>query len=146
DYETALKKFKDVEVVAPGYEEETRYMNVTKTSLSNELLDQSKVLMDNGQYDQAVAKLKEAIELTPDDTRVKSALDIATHELETKNSEESKRLYQEGLQAYLGGDTAKAEKDWKRALELDSNNEDALKAVAKLEEQRAHEKSDSEAK
>jgi tetratricopeptide (TPR) repeat protein len=144
DYETALKKFEEVNKVAAGYEEVTRYLNLTKTTLSGLLLDQSKISLENGQYDEAVTKLKRASEMAPDDTRVKSALDIALREQATKNSEDSKRLYQEGLQAYLGGDTAKAEKNWKKALELDPNNEDALKAVAKLEEQRAREKANSE--
>jgi Flp pilus assembly protein TadD len=107
-------------------------------------LDQSKISLENAQYDEAVTKLKRAAELTPGDTRVISALEIALREQATKNSEESKRLYQEGLQSYLGGDVAKAEKQWKQALQLDSNNEDALKAITKLEEQRAREKAGSE--
>ncbi len=144
DFETALKKFEAAQAASPDYEEVTRYLNVTKTSLSAQYLDQSKILLENGQYDEAVIKLKKAAELTPSDTRVISALEISLREQGTKNSEDSKRLYQEGLQSYLGGDVAKAEKNWKRALELDSNNEDALKAITKLEEQRAREKADSE--
>ena len=59
-----------------------------------------------------------------------------------QNARESQRLYKEGLEAYLAGKTDKAEKFWKNALELDSNNEDALKAITKLEEQKSYEQTE----
>jgi tetratricopeptide (TPR) repeat protein len=139
DFETALKKFEEVQTLSPEYEEVGRYMTVTKKSLGGILFEQSQVNMENGQYEEAVTKLKRASDLMPEDARVKPALEAAIRERDTKNAEESKRLYQEGLEAYLGGNTEKAEKNWKRALELDSTNDDALKALSKLEEQKSHE-------
>jgi tetratricopeptide (TPR) repeat protein len=138
--EGALKKFAEVQTLAPDFEEVTRYLNLTKVSLGNILFEESQVLFQNGQLEGAVARLNRAHELNPDDARIKSALDVALRDLEQKNAEESQKLYREGLEAYLGGNTEKAEKNWKRALELDSTNEDALNALRKLEEQKNEKK------
>ena len=54
--------------------------------------------------------------------------------------EESKQLYQQGLEAYLGGDVKKSEALWKKALELNPQNDDALKALTKLQEIRSQQK------
>ena len=59
-------------------------------------------------------------------------------DLEIKNAQESVRLYKQGLEQYLGGQTDKAEQTWKKALELDPSNEEALKAISKIEEQRKY--------
>ncbi len=136
DFETALAKFDEVTKLAPEYEEVTRYYNLTKSSLAGILFEQSQVHFENGQLAESVAKLKRALELNPEDTRLKPALEIAERDLGVKNAQESRRLYQEGLEAYLGGASDKAEGLWKRALELDSTNDDALKALTKLEEQK----------
>jgi Tfp pilus assembly protein PilF len=39
---------------------------------------------------------------------------------------------------YLSGQTVKAEQMWRKALELDPANEDALQALAKIEEQKKY--------
>ena len=93
----------------------------------------------NGQLKEAVAKLERSHEMVPEDQRVAHALDIARKDLADWNAKESKRIYQEGLEAFLGGNTKRAEEKWKQALELDSQNDDALNALLKLEEQKKYE-------
>jgi tetratricopeptide (TPR) repeat protein len=137
--EDALKSFEEVKALVPEYEEVGRYLDLTKKTLANVLFEESKVHVDNGQLEPAVAKLKRAIELNPSDTRLQSALDMASRDLAGKNAQESKKFYQDGLDAYLNGNTEKASKNWRHALELDSSNEEAQKALSKLDEQKKYE-------
>lgn len=141
DFDTALAKFQEVQLNVPSYEEVGRYLDLTKKTLSGVLFEQAQVQAENGQLAEAVAKLKRADELTPGDQRVTTALTLAERDLGIKNAERSRSLYKEGLEAYLGGQTEKATSLWRRALELDSTNEDALQAISKLEEQKAYERS-----
>jgi DNA-binding SARP family transcriptional activator len=66
-------------------------------------------------------------------------LEVATRDLEVKNAEESRQAYKEGLEQYLTGQTDKALKMWKRAIELDPTNDEAVKAIKKMEEQKKYE-------
>jgi tetratricopeptide (TPR) repeat protein len=138
DLEAALAKFKEVQAKVPEYEEVGRYLNLTKVTLASILFDQSQVNFENGQLGEAVQKLKRAVELNPDDKRLAPALEIAQRDLGIKSAEQSKDLYKDGLQAYLSGQTEKAEQLWRKALELDSTNEDALSALSKIEEQKKY--------
>jgi tetratricopeptide (TPR) repeat protein len=138
DLEGALVKFQEVQAKVPEYEEVGRYLNLTKSTLASILFDQSQVNFDNGQLSDAVKKLKRAIELNPSDARLSPALEVAQRDLGIKNAEESKALYKDGLQSYLSGQTQKAEQTWRKALELDSTNEDALQALSKIEEQKKY--------
>lgn len=138
DLEGALAKFEEVKAKVPEYEEVTRYLDLTKATLANVLYEQGQVNADNGQLKDAVVKLKRAVELNPADKRLQPALELAQRDLAIKNAEESKKLYKEGLEAYLGGQTQKAEQMWHRALELDPSNEEALQAIAKIEEQKKY--------
>jgi tetratricopeptide (TPR) repeat protein len=140
DYEKALEKFGEVKLLAPEYEEVNRYLDLTKTTYGTVLFEQSKVHIDNGQLADGVEKLKKASQLIPGDAKIKSALDLAERDLIIKNSQESQKVYKEGLELYLGGQTEKAVQKWKRALELDSTNDEALKAISKYEEQKKYEK------
>ncbi len=142
DLETALVKFEEVQTKVPQYEEVGRYLTLTKTTLAGVLYEQSQVHMDNGQLDEAVKKLKRANELSPEDQKIKTGLDAAQRDLGIKRAEESKKLYKDGLEAYLSGQTKKAEELWKKSLELDSTNEEALQAISKLEEQKKYTKPD----
>ena len=144
DLEGALVKFEEVKTKVPEYEEVGRYLTLTKATLANVLYEQSQVNADNGQLSEAVTKLKRAVELNPEDKRLSPALEIAQRDLGIKNAEESKKLYKEGLEAYLGGQTQKAEQIWHRALELDSSNEEALQAISKIEEQKKYANPDQE--
>ncbi len=141
DYANALKKFEEVKTLSPDFEEVTHYIDLTKTSYSNVLFDQSQVHYQNGQLSEAVAELTQASQMAPNDSRISTALDIAKRDLEHKNSQDSQAMYKQGLDAFLAGDTEKAEKNWKKALDLDSTNEDAANALRKLDEKRAYEKS-----
>lgn len=136
--EAALTKFTEVQSLAPEYEEVGRYLTLTKQTLAGVLFEQAQVHLDNGQLREGVAKLTRAAELLPEDDRIRGSLAVAERDLMIKKAQDSKQLYKEGLEAYLGGDTAKAEKKWREALELDSSNEDALKAISKLEEQKRY--------
>lgn len=136
DLELALKKFEEVQKAAPEYEEVGRYYDLTRKSLGSMLFDQSQVHFQNGQLEEAVKKLERAIQLVPEDSRVKPALEVSSRDLATQNAQDSRKLYKDGLEAYLNGQTGKAEQLWKRALELDPSNDDALKAITKLEEQK----------
>lgn len=138
DLEGALAKFEEVKKLMPEYEEVGRYLELTKSTLANVLYEQSQVNFENGQLDEAVSKLKRAVELNPQDKRLTPALEVSQRDLEIKNSEESKRIYKEGLEAYLSGQTEKAAALWRRSLELDSNNEEALQAISKVEEQKKY--------
>ncbi len=138
DLEGALAKFQAVQTKMPEYEEVGRYLNLTKSTLASMLFDQSQVNFDNGQLSDAVKKLKRAVELNPSDARLAPALEVAQRDLGIKNAEESKSMYKDGLQAYLSGQTQKAEQLWRKALELDSSNEDALQALSKIEEQKKY--------
>lgn len=139
DLEQALAKFQEVQMMMPQYEEVGRYLELTKMTYSNVLFEQSQVHLDNGQLDEAVKKLKTAADLTPNDKRVTTALSVASRDLELKNAEESRQMYKQGLEMYLNGQSDKAFKMWKRALELDSTNDEALKAIQKMEEQKKYE-------
>ncbi|MCG3204173.1 MAG: hypothetical protein KCHDKBKB_00879 [Elusimicrobia bacterium] len=136
--EDALVKFEEVKAKVPEYEEVGRYLDLTKGTLAAVLFEEAQVNADNGQLAEAVVKLKRAVELNPADTRISPALQSAERDLSIKNAEESKNLYKQGLEAYLSGQTEKAEKLWKRALELDSSNEEALQALSKIEEQKKY--------
>jgi tetratricopeptide (TPR) repeat protein len=138
DLEGALLKFEEVQAKMPQYEEVGRYLNLTKSTLASILFDQSQVNFDNGQLDEAVKKLKRAVELNPSDKRFAPALDVAQRDLGIKNAEASKAAYKDGLQMYLSGQTQKAEQLWRKALELDSTNDDALQALSKIEEQKKY--------
>lgn len=140
DLEGALAKFEEVKKLMPEYEEVSRYIDLTKVTLAGVLYEESQVNVGNGQLEQAVAKLKRAAELQPADSKIATGLNIAQRDLDIKNAEESRNLYKQGLEAYLGGQTTKAESLWRRSLELDATNDDALKAIAKLEEQKKYEK------
>jgi tetratricopeptide (TPR) repeat protein len=138
DLETALVKFQEVQAKVPQYEEVGRYLDLTKKTLGNVLFEQAQVNTENNQLDEAVKKLKRADQLDPTDERIKPALAVAERDLGIKQAEESKKLYKDGLEAYLSGQSEKAEQMWRHALELDSTNDDALKAISKLEEQKKY--------
>jgi hypothetical protein len=44
----------------------------------------------------------------------------------------SQNLYREGLEAFLSGDKLKAQKIWKRVLEMDPENEEAKRGLQRL--------------
>jgi len=145
DWEKALERFKEVQSMVPDYQEVTRYYNLTVKTYSKELFENSKGHIERGELNEAKEKLSKAKELSPDNEQIWSALKVVERDLSINNARESKRLYRDGLEAYLAGKTDKAEKLWKEALELDNSNEDALKALSKLEEQKAFkEKKDEE--
>ncbi|MCB4757084.1 MAG: PorV/PorQ family protein [Elusimicrobia bacterium] len=140
DFETALLKFTEVKILVPDFEEVVRYETLTKTTLANILFEQSQVHAVNGQLEEAVQKITRAALLNPNDSRFRPALEVAGKDLAVKNAQESQKAYKEGLESYLSGETDKAEKKWKKALELDSTNEDAQKALQKLDERKTYEK------
>ncbi|MFN0118323.1 MAG: PorV/PorQ family protein [Elusimicrobiota bacterium] len=139
DLEKALAKFEEVKTQMPEYEEVSRYIELTKQTLAGILFEQAKVNVENGQLEEAVTKLKRADELTPKASNIQTALEMANKDLATKNAELSKKLYKDGLEAYLGGQTDKAENLWNKALELDGNNEEAKKAIEKVQEKKKFE-------
>lgn len=139
DWENALKKFEEVQTLVPEYEEVSRYYQLTVKTWSGVLFEEAKVHIENGQLKEAVQKLEKAKALAPDRDDVKTALDVARRDLAIQNARRSKQLYQDGLESYLSGRTDRAEELWKQALELDPSNDDALKAISKLEEQKAYE-------
>ena len=143
DLEAALVKFEEVTSKVPEYEEVGRYLGLTKGTLATVLFEESQVHSDNGQLEMSVEKLTRAVKLNPEDKRFAQALERAHRDLALKNGEESKKLYKEGLEAYLSGQTEKAENIWNRALQLDSSNEEALQALAKIEEQKKYAKPDA---
>jgi tetratricopeptide (TPR) repeat protein len=138
DLEGALTKFQEVQLLIPEYEEVGRYLELTKTTLAGVLFEQSQVNLENGNLEDAVAKLKRASQLAPSDSRVAAGLRAAERDLQIKNAQTSVDLYKKGLESFLGGDTAKAEQLWKKSLEMDPNNEEALKAISKIEEQKKY--------
>lgn len=139
DFERALAKFDEVKKLAPDFEESARYYDLTKVSLANILFEESQVNFQNGQLKESVERLTRASELMPDDARIASALQVSKRDLETKNAEESQKLYKSGLEAYLSGNSATAEKEWRRAVELDASNQDALNALNKMKEMKKNE-------
>lgn len=141
DWEKALSKFEEVEKSAPEYEEVGRYLDLTKKAYGDVLFAESQVHFDNGQLKEAVAGLEKAAQLNPQDEKIQSALKRAQSDFNSQKEEQSKKLFQQGIEAYLNGDTAKAENLWKEALEYNPNNEDALQNLNKLEEQKKYEKS-----
>jgi tetratricopeptide (TPR) repeat protein len=141
NFEDAIKKFDEVKGLVPDFEEVNHYLSLAKTSQANILFEESQVHYNNGQLSDSVAKLTKAAELAPEDTRISAALEISKRDLNNKNAQESQALYKEGLDAFLAGNAEKAEKTWKKALDLDYTNEDAQNALRKLEEKRAYEKS-----
>jgi len=138
DLEGALTKFQEVQLLIPEYEEVGRYLDLTKVTLAGVLFEQSQVNLENGNLEEAVAKLKRASSLAPADNRVATGLKAAERDLTIKNGQDSMDLYKKGLEQYLGGNTEKAEQLWKKALELDPNNEEAQKAISKIQEQKAY--------
>ncbi len=141
NFDEALKKFEEVKTLMPDFEEVNHYMGLAKASQANVLFEQSQVHYNNGQLNEAVAELNRAFELSPEDARIGTALEIAKRDLDNKNAQQSQALYKEGLDAFLAGNADKAEKIWKKALDLDYTNEDAANALRKLEEKRTYEKS-----
>jgi tetratricopeptide (TPR) repeat protein len=138
DLEDAYAKFTDVQAKVPQYEEVGRYLQLTKKSLAEVLFNQAQVNSENGQLNDATKKLERAATLAPEDQRIKTALAVAQRDLSSKNAEDAKKLYKDGLEAYLNGQTEKASGLWKKALDLDPSNEEALKALTKVEEQKKY--------
>ena len=139
-WEKALEKFQEVQTLVPEYEEVNRYHDLTVKTLSGALFEEAKLEMEMGELEEAVKKLKKSAALVPEDAQIQTALKVAERDLAAKNAQASKQLYREGVEAYLGGKTKKAAEIWTKALELDPKNEDALKALSKLEEQKNYEK------
>lgn len=139
DFETALNRFTEVQRVAPEYEEVGRYLNITKVSYANILFEQGRVHYENGQLDSAVKKLSRAYELKSDDERIKESLNLAERGLLEKNKQRSQELLKDGIEAYLGGDTKRAQKSWTTALELDPSNTDAKTNLERLQETKTNE-------
>lgn len=138
DLEGALAKFQEVQLLIPQYEEVGRYLNLTKTTLAGVLFEQAQVNLENGNLEDGVAKLKRASQLDPNDNRIQTGLKVAERDLQIKNSQQAVELYKQGLEQFLSGNTDKAEQIWKKALELDPNNEEAQKAIAKIQEQKKY--------
>jgi len=140
DLETAATKFEAVQTLVPEYEEVGRYLALAKKAYGDVLFAQAQVQIENNQLKEAVAGLEKAAQLIPDDERIQTTLKVAQRDFTAQKEEQSKQLFQKGIDAYLGGNSAEAEKFWKSALELDPNNEDALQSLNKLEEQKKYEK------
>lgn len=138
DLEGALTKFTEVQLLIPEYEEVARYLDLTKVTLAGVLFEQAQINMDNGQLEEAAMKMKRATQLAPTDSRIATGLKVAERDLEIKNARRSAQLYKDGLEAFLGGNGDKAEELWKKSLELDPSNEETLKAISKIEEQKRY--------
>ena len=136
NWDQALEEFSKVQELEPAYEEVVRYVDSAKKALSEELFNEARVDTDNGRLEEALEKLSRAHELNPGNASIKTSLDVVKRDFKSKNERESLKLYQEGLEAFIDGRTSAAEKLWKQSINLNPQNEDAIRSLEKLEAQK----------
>ena len=131
NYEESYRLFGEVVNISPDHEDAKRNMELSKTKLYESNLETGRNAAGAGNWEAAISHLRKAVEVN-DTHEAKSALADAQRRWELQKKVLSQNLYKEGLEAFLSGDKAKAQSVWKRAVELDSDNEEAKRGLQRL--------------
>ncbi|MCX7956540.1 MAG: PorV/PorQ family protein [Endomicrobia bacterium] len=153
DYEKAIQRFEGVLEIEPQNQKAKEYLQLVKSKREEKIkkeqeLQQAKeveknyndavLYMNKGKYKEAMDLLKKVLSLSPgykDTQKLLSQAEQSYKQQVAKNREESAKLYTEGLKAYTSGDLKKAYELWKKAAELDPQNEKAVKGVERLQKE-----------
>ncbi len=131
NYEDAFSLFSEVLKIMPQNSEAQRYYDLCKETIYTSSLANGKDNAAKGNWDSAIKNLRKANEINPT-KEAKSALDDAQRRWGLQKKVISQNLYKEGLEAFLSGDKAKAQAAWKRAVDLDPDNEEAKRGMQRL--------------
>ncbi len=139
----ALERFSEAGQLAPANEDIKKWINVTSAKIrkieekkaKEELARKQKLAEENyssgiklfnvRDFEGALNKFKEAHRLNPEHNQAKQYLDETRNELDKINKEKAEKYNMKGLIEYNNGNIKKAIDMWKKAIDLDSENEEA---------------------
>jgi tetratricopeptide (TPR) repeat protein len=133
DYEGAILLFSDVLRINPRHQQARRYLEQAREVLFKRYYNRGQEYAGKGQWDQAIKSLKQALESDPDSREARSLLADIQRRWDLQKKVVSQNYYKEGLEAFLAGDKKKAKTLWEKALDADSENEEARRGLARLQ-------------
>jgi tetratricopeptide (TPR) repeat protein len=110
-----------------------RYISLSTEILFKQYMDKGQKFAARGEWEQSIKNLTIALNFIPDSTEARSLLQDAQRRLELQRKVLSQNYYKEGLEAFLAGDKKKAKTLWEKALDADSENEEARRGLARLQ-------------
>lgn len=133
NYEKALPLFKEVLRMEPEHKQALEYSGQARKFLFQQYFESGKERANKGDWEEAVKNLKLAVEMRWSSEEAEALLKDVQRRWDLQKKVVSQSLYKQGLEAFLGGNQAKAKNFWKKALESDPENEEAKKGLARME-------------
>ncbi|MBI3012578.1 MAG: tetratricopeptide repeat protein, partial [Elusimicrobia bacterium] len=131
-YEEAVNLFEQVIGIDPKNAEAQRYIASAHEILYKQFLSKGQDFTSRGDWDAGIRNFKMALLHNPRGADARSALINVQRRSELQRKVLSQNLYKEGLEAFLGGNKKKAQTAWKKSLELDPENEEAKRGMARI--------------
>ncbi|MBI1979503.1 MAG: PorV/PorQ family protein [Elusimicrobia bacterium] len=131
-YEEAVNLFEQVIGIDPKNAEAQRYIASAHEILYKQFLSKGQDFTSRGDWDAGIRNFKMALLHNPRGGEARSALINVQRRSELQRKVLSQNLYKEGLEAFLGGNKKKAQTAWKKSLELDPENEEAKRGMARI--------------
>lgn len=131
-YEEALAKFNEVLAIDTGENDARRLQGLTKDLIAKDAYNAGMNAAREGDYSRAEAQARKALKYRPEYTEAQTLLDQVREEAKKVNTGNSQRLYRDALESFLSGDRAKALELTTKALEFDSENQEARRMYERL--------------
>lgn len=131
-YEEAVPLFGAVLELNPNNSDAKEYLEKASDATFKKYLERGKEYTAKGEWEQAIKNYKTALEYKSNSSETKSLLLDAQRRFELQRKVISQNLYKQGLEAFLAGERKKAKEIWTRALQLDPDNEEARRGLARV--------------
>ncbi len=131
-YDDAMSLFAQVMEMDPKREDAQRYYQSCKDNLFKRYFARGQDLAAKGEWEGAIKNLRVALSHNPKSRDARESLSNIQRRWDLQKKVLSQNLYKEGLEAFLSGDKRKAKSSWEKSIELDSDNEEAKRGLARI--------------
>lgn len=135
-YEEAQGRLLELQQDFPASDEVNQKLQILDPLVrSRKLIKDGEQAYSQGEYAEAVRALSEAMELNPRDSHARELRDLAVQERDRLR--QVREALSSGQRAMRQGDMAAAEAEFQRALQLDSNNTQAVSLLTQIRQTQA---------
>ncbi len=133
NFENAITYFLETLSLDPKNQEAKEHLNTVRSILFEKHYAHCLNFVNTSNWEQAIKMAKRALEYNPDSESAKRTLNNVERNWKVQKSVQSQQLYKNGLTAYLSGDKFNAKELWVKALNLDNENIEVKRALARME-------------
>ncbi len=131
-YDDAITLLNQVLDMDAKHEDGRRLLASSKDNLFKRHFSRAQDLAAKGEWEGSIKNFRLAISHNPKSRDARESLSNIQRRWDLQKKVVSQNLYKEGLEAFLGGDKKKAKSSWEKSLELDSDNEEAKRGLARI--------------